>query len=608
MTNKNTSYSPFDIYRNPSLLMANSTSSLTQISVPKYQPNPYQTTDSMNHTRTFSYYNDGNMHTITDYLGKTTSLTYNTQGLLSSRTQPDGNNLTITYNNNGLKKTETSVAEGTITWNYNDIGRPTSIQDPAVGIIQYAYSVRGDILQDEKGTYNYDLIGRKTGISYFGGENDTWTYTPDGYLSSKDGISYTYTPEGKIQQWQQDTNIATFNYSPGYSSLGLPGSITGQGVVQNYSYQYNPKHWLYSVTNTSKQQGAFSYTYTDQHNIASISNPNNTQLIKTYSNKILDEVKIADGTGNNFFHTSDTTFNSNDQRIGYSSSTVAGQSSFQQSYSLSYYTTGSSIGKINLITNTTNNQQFSHSYNSINGKLSSIQDSINGTYSFQHLPNGKLSTISYPGGIGQAVFDYNGALQKLSQISLPENKSIQLSWNRKDQITGITAVNNGSILSYNIQYNKKGQITHLGKTQDGIQADYWEFSYGPFGLEKAVKYSGTLGSVLLSQTYTIDQSGRLLSMSYVDETLEGMNKNGEYYFHSDSFGNIILLTDETGNPVVSYKYSFTNGKLDEEWNPNQIENIFLQKGILGTPVVPLGMDPIKDDFIITQPCKSQSWD
>ncbi|MDD4029296.1 MAG: hypothetical protein PHX86_06285, partial [Caldisericia bacterium] len=182
MSSKDIKALPASLYSYPYGLLSMGFQSLPSTTVPTYSPNPYTATDTLDHQTTYTYLNNGYEASKTDYIGNTIQYSYDAYGNKNSIQYPDSST-TITYNNNNLPVTLTDTKEGTTSWQYNDIGQITVLDHPIMGTIQYSHSIRGDVLADEKGTYSYDLLGRKTGIDYIGGGSDTWSYTPDGFVS-----------------------------------------------------------------------------------------------------------------------------------------------------------------------------------------------------------------------------------------------------------------------------------------------------------------------------------------------------------------------------------------------------------------------------------------
>jgi len=138
----------------------------------------------------------------------------------------------------------------------------------------------------------------------------------------------------------------------------------------------------------------------------------------------------------------------------------------------------------------------------------------------------------------------------------------------------------------------------MSKSTGGMQEYYWLVDYGPHGLEKARQYS-PYDVLLLTQDFTTDPTGRILSMTYTDAN-PTYQYNGEYYFHYDHSGNMCLLTDSNGNPAYSLEYDFYNGKITNQWNPYNLTNLLYQHGETGAFSLPLGMNQgiIGDDYIV----------
>ncbi|MCK5848827.1 MAG: RHS repeat protein, partial [Caldisericia bacterium] len=595
---KNNKTSPVDSSVFPNSILVNHISSINLQSTPRYSPNYYSQTDSMDHNAEFAYKSNGLLNTLNNHLGYLKTYSYDSVNRLNSITQPDGNDISISYNNNCLKTNISSDSNGTTLFTYDNCSRVVTKNDPVSGLLTYSYTVRGDILADETGSYSYDIIGRKTSVSYADGTTDSWSYTNDGYLSSQNGINRTFDLSGNALSWDNGTNSASYSYQGGFSSLGLPSNITGQVEISSYGLQYNQRHLLGSIDNTSKtMQGIFAYTYSDQNKLTSLSNPNNTQLNRTYSNKLPDKILVNNTQTQEKYLDIDTDFNENDQRTSYKHSVPAGQNLFTETNTISYKT-GNYLGKVDSISSLLQNRSISYGYNSLNGLINSLEFSDLGTFGINHNNNGTLSSFSYPNNQGSASFVYNAAFNKLSGITLPDNKNISLSWNSKNLVTGITCNNVNSTTTYSMSYNNNNQITYLKKTEDGTQLNYWTFYYGPNGLEKASKFDYSLGSVSITQDFTTDTRGRLLSMTYSNMNAGSQPTNEEYYFHSDAFGNICLLTNSNGQPVASYQYDLHGGKVLNKWNPDNIENQFMQSGFLGAPSISLPLDSNGNDYIV----------
>ena len=208
-----------------------------------------------------------------------------------------------------------------------------------------------------------------------------------------------------------------------------------------------------------------------------------------------------------------------------------------------------------------------YSYDSGNGKLDSIDFSDLGEYLINYsATTGNISSITYPNSAGTESYTNSGGLGRISAISYPGNKELAFTWNDKNQITRLeyNDYNAQTIVIYALTYNHAGKIAGYTKSEDSIQTANWSFYYGPFGLEKAVRST----SPSITEDFTVDPSGRILSMTYTEA---GGFYNGEYFFYYDNFGNTVLLTNSSGEAKYSARYDLQNGKMVEEWNPNGLE-------------------------------------
>jgi hypothetical protein len=185
-----------------------------------------------------------------------------------------------------------------------------------------------------------------------------------------------------------------------------------------------------------------------------------------------------------------------------------------------------------------------------------------------------MNTFTYPNSGGTEFYHYDDGLGRLSEINFPGNQDLSLDWNGENQISQLSLDDNGTVISYVLTYSVAGKLTGCTKSVGGIQTDVWQFHYGPFGLEKAIRTT----SPTITEDFTTDPYGRILSMTYTEN---GGSANGEYYFHYDNFGNSVLLTDSSGNRQYAALYDINNGWKTQEWNPNNLVLVNKVGGIHG---------------------------
>jgi hypothetical protein len=254
-----------------------------------------------------------------------------------------------------------------------------------------------------------------------------------------------------------------------------------------------------------------------------------------------------------------------------------GQNTFTETNDMTY----DANGRISQLAYDSNNRTIDYGYDATTGKLESIDYSDLGEYEIAYsAQTGNIDTVTYPNSAGTETFTYNGGLGRLSQIAFPSSKSLNLTWNGKNQIASFNYNDNGTVTNYVLSYTVQGKLSSYTKSVGGIQTESWSFSYGPFGLEKA--YRSTAPSI--TQDFTTDPTGRILSMTY---TQAGGTANGEYFFHYDNFGNTTLLTDAAGNRQYAALYDLNNQKIVSEWNPNNLVIINQGEGKNGAITIKL---------------------
>ncbi|MEG0442025.1 MAG: hypothetical protein RR544_06975, partial [Oscillospiraceae bacterium] len=218
--------------------------------------NPLKKTDRDGKAVTNTYNDLGQVTRLQDYDGKGLDYTYNWNGLLTEERHSDGSRTTYAYNRASLidLQRETTAGNKTlreIIYGHDDAGNLTSerrtgvnfdkrtetvdytydkasrltktvtMSEKGVTSVQYAYDKAGNLLDDGKYTYTYDLQNR---LLTKAGTDGTTTYTYDaaGNLLKKtapDGLStYEYTAQNKLKKGTNPRG-ETSEYS--YNALGV---------------------------------------------------------------------------------------------------------------------------------------------------------------------------------------------------------------------------------------------------------------------------------------------------------------------------------------------------------------------------------------------------
>jgi len=314
---------------------------------------------------------------------------------------------------------------GTYTFTFNDRGEVTTVADPIKGTLSYTYNVRGDVLTAPDASFTRDILGRKTYTSYTGGSSDSFSYTPEGWLTTLSDYDFTYDSIGNLDTWSdEDSNTATLTYNStvGSQVLRLPSALTGTGDLSSYSFTYTSRNWLHQFTDASKGK-TFAYAWDNDKTLVSIANPNNTILEQTWANKLLDNVTVENGQNTYLSTTSD--FSSEDQKTAYSYSVYAGQG---QTFSESYAMTYDALKRISEIEYGSSSETLTFNYDAGVGKLSSIDDSEEAdSFDYAYDAKERLSSITLPNSQGTISYTYDDTSSgkgRLDYITYPNDRSI----------------------------------------------------------------------------------------------------------------------------------------------------------------------------------------
>jgi YD repeat-containing protein len=535
---------------------------------PGYQALAASTTNSQNQTTSYTYDASGSLSEVSDYLNRDTVMTYDGFGRLESQTDPYGRTSSFSYNLNHQLIEREDEGQGITSFTYDDAGRMTEMDHPVRGTVEYSYNVRGDLLSDALGNYTYDLLGRVTSHPTEG----SISYTPDGLIESHNSNDYTYNTAGNVTSWQGSAGTVTLGYSgaQGYTSLGLPSTASGSGnYLSSYAFSYNNRFWLSQLQVSSKGNQSFSYAWSSAGELQSITNPNNTTLSQQWSNKKVSSLTVKNSTTQVQWLGSTPSYNSNQQLEGYATVVNAGQNPpLSESFDLTY----DGLNRVSTITRDSDNQVVTYSYDASTGRPSSLNLSDEGTFSFSYLSNGKLESVTYPGQQGTEDYSYDSE-GRLQSIEFPDSSVLSFTrTSRHDLSSAQFTDSQNTVYRYDFTYDDQANLISSNYSIDSLQMESWSYYWGPQGLE----YASRSGGQAITQNFSTDPSGRILSMTYGSASY-----SGELYYHYDALGNTTLLTDAGGNPKASFIYDLHTGKMIDSWNPDNLVVINLHQGIGG---------------------------
>jgi RHS repeat-associated protein len=265
-----------------------------------------EVTDAQNGITEFTYDANGNLTSVTDAKGQTISYAYNLRDKVASMTDQLGRNESYSYDMNdnlisvadrkGQTTTYTYDKENQInrvdyadgsytTYTYDAVGKLTYINDSISGPIQYVYSNTGcgagcsgavdKVIQEITPlgsiSYEYDALGRRTGMT----------------VAGQPAVNYTYDGNSRLTEIDTMINAVAVSFNLSYDALGRRTSLTlPNGVTTNYTYD-NASHLLElkHLSPLSSVLDALSYVYDPNGNRTSMNRPSvNLPLPSSVSN------------------------------------------------------------------------------------------------------------------------------------------------------------------------------------------------------------------------------------------------------------------------------------------------------------------------------------
>jgi RHS repeat-associated protein len=508
------------------------------------------------HHHIYYGYNDGNLTSVQTPRG-TTNLQYGTYGKVTSVTSPVGQ--TTSYGYDGFDNIlSISRPLGLNTnYTYDNVSRVTAVSNPASQVTSYQYYANDKISSvTELGditSYGYDDNGNLTSISK-NGQTTSLDYNNLDLLESVTNplseTSYmSYYPNGMLQSVNKPNgNIISYTYNVSYG--GTLSSVSGPGVNLGYTYDpnrnvtgitdnngtnnlaYDTLNRISTVTSNYGAQSIVSYTYDDAGNIASMSYGVHTVEYDYDADNLLHSVTDWNNRTTTFSYRNDGSLNA----ITYPNGII-------NSYGYD------DAGRLTSLSNhgVTNVNSYSYTLN-----LLGFHTEVEQTEPLNSFPLAELNqNCTYDNAnriqtAGNCTFTHNANGDMMGRSS----PTTSYSWDGLDRLTGISG-------SSNISYTYDAMDNRRSRTENGITVRY------------VLDINASMTNVLMETdisgnplNYYIYANGILISRVKPDGSTR--------YYHYDSRGSTIAMTNETG--TMTHKYSYTPyGKVinlqEEDPNP-----------------------------------------
>ncbi|MBC1606133.1 RHS repeat protein, partial [Listeria rocourtiae] len=501
-----------------------------------------------------------------------TSFTYDVYGNKLTETDEKGNKKKLEYNlDNQLMKT--TLANGTaLSYQYDDNGNATDkfvTADSKEQQHSYAYN------SDNKITQFTDSEGQKTSYEYDANGNQIKIIKPSGDMIED---IYDSADRNAEIKWNGET---VFSYQLDANGNETKVIDTKKDVTKENTYDIAER-----LVKQTERSGVVSWTYQNTVNNGVIGTSDKVSEVlvsqKDYQNKVSygynqlnQNVKVNDGKHNYLMD-----YEESGNVSSYTSGNgVVSNFSYDNTRKINEIQIGSKLG-VSIF-------EENYTYDTVN-RLVNIKSSQNRNTSYEYdtinqltkenLPNGTIKTYAYDGfGNRIKVTDSKG----LKDSKASYNSANQLvDWNGSQIIYD----KNGNRLSdgrYIYQWNIADQLVSVKKVAESTPFVTYEYDDKDRRVTKTLHgevtkyhYDGDTINVL----YETDATGTLLR-HYIygaGNTRLAMKAGGKtLFYHHNSRGDVVAMTDEAGSVVAEYSYDawgnvLESSELTEEAKQNTI--------------------------------------
>ncbi|MFA6011333.1 MAG: RHS repeat-associated core domain-containing protein [Desulfobacteraceae bacterium] len=493
--------------------------------------------DALNNTTTYTFDSNGNILTKTDAIGHVTTYTYDELDRMIKRKDHLNNTVEYTYDAEGHMASMKDPKGNVTRYEYDAAGRLSKVTDAANQITSATYDAAGNLktlsgpAAGNRVTYSYDELNRM--IRHTDAGNRNWNYT---YDANSNMLTET-TPDSKTTAWQYDElNRVTRITYPDSSVVQYEYDLNGNRTrmvdsTGTTTYTFDEVNRLTSVTDAFGK--TVTYSYDGVGHVKSMVYPGGKQL--SYSYDALERLESVDNWlghtteySYNTIHQLTEVVNGNDTRTIYSFDTV---------------------NRLTGLQNLKDNDDVisSHNYTlDANGNVS--QD--NAVLPLQPSFASASKQMSFDAAnriisAGDTNYTHDLSGRIISETTGALTKTY--TYNDQDLITEINGV-----VPFTNAYNGDGNRVSMNK--NGKMTRY------------VLDVNETLPNVIAE---TNSSGGITAYYTYGNGLISRIDASTgkESYYHFDSTGNTIALTDENQELTDSYFYTpygeiISNGSTD----------------------------------------------
>jgi len=526
--------------------------------------------DANGNVTTYQYDELGRVVKEIDPMGGITTYNYDNLGNLLAAIDREGNTTSYNYNAINRQISMTDALSNTTSYQYDDVGNMIRITDANGNVTRYEYDnanrkIREVYADDTTREFTYDGTDNLLTYQDQNGNTTGYVYDAVNYLTKRDYPDdnddlFTYDSARRMLSASNLVSALAFSYD----NAGRMSRITENGQNIDYSYDipnnkriitypggkvvtetFDMRNRLVGVNDAGKGDIAI-FSYDSAVRVLSKGFLNGTVTTYNYNKNSLVT---------NLTHTKDSTlivgfgydFDKEGNRKYCESLLRPSTNSERYEYDGNYRLTGYKTGQLT------------------NGDIPAPIKTR--TWNFDTVGNWTQFTIdgtAYKNTPNQ-VNEYDDLSNNGSQF-VPDDDGVPDDFNDAVATPGADGFNsahdkNGNLIDDGIntyEYDFENRLIRVARKSDNAVMS--EYGYDAFGRQFKRIASGITLIYLHDGARTIqEQIGGAIEAEYVygntiDEILT-MDRNGQmYFYHCNSLGSIIALTDESGNAAETYDY------------------------------------------------------
>ncbi|ARU62738.1 hypothetical protein CBW65_18520 [Tumebacillus avium] len=497
-------------------------------------------------------------------------------GWLSKTTNANGNSSTYEYDASGNETSITSPKQYVTNKSYDALNRLTEVKLPGGNLtIKYSYDRDGQLLaitdsastgESRQTSLKYSALDQISEVTDPFGKITTHTYTPNGNLKQ------TKLPNGQTLSYGYDkadrkTDIS-LNGAKRYQFANIDANgnikeVKDLKLALSWSSNYDE---LNRMTLWKDNQGQVEYSYDENGNVTQKTLKSlESATVKTqwFSYNLVNQpiaMTDADGKASRFLYNEHNKI-----------------STLKKGNDTIMHAEYDNLGHVTEIRNQTISgallSAFSYEYDK-EQNLTSVQDQTGTKWSYQYTPRGQLEKetastgeeITYvydafgnrihqeaklaDGTVTSTTYQYDSTKTQLVKVDNVEwtydaagrvtsNGTYTYEWDAASRLTAVIRVADNSVVA-SYEYD------HLGRrVMERVQEHVTQYLYDGDSNNVVAEFA----DAVLQKYYTWSPTGQLLSIT-------DMNDGGAtYYTVHNHRGDIINLTDSSGNIVATYKYN-----------------------------------------------------